>query len=163
MRFLSATVAGLAAATLACAALALPAGLLAQDMTVEGTGAYIPIEQTERSMTDGRTMVFARFGGYVTTDDPASPFHMGSQDCAATSLVSADGVLVYSSGHCASEDPEGDVYWYSFWNDGEDAGYSLTDGTGKFAGLSGGGTTTVLDMGEDGRMFIRWEGGWTRE
>lgn len=151
------------AVTAALLVLAAPSALQAQDRTVSGTGAYIPVEQTERSMADGRTMVFARFGGYVTTDDPSSPFHMGSQDCAATSLVGADGVLVYSSGHCTSEDVEGDVYWYSFWNDGENAGYTLTDGTGKFAGLSGGGSTTVLDMGEDGRMFIRWEGAWSRD
>lgn len=137
-------------------ALATPA--IGQQIATSGIGAYIPQGEVVTELPDGRSQVSVRMGGYLKTDDPEDPNDLVSQDCAATNIVGADGTLQVSGGHCAAQDPDGDMYWISFWNTLEGGEWSMVGGTGKFEGVTGGGTSTTLAAGGDGRSLIRWEG-----
>lgn len=39
--------------------------------------------------------------------------------------------------------------------------WGFTGGTGKYEGITGGGTTTTLAQMADGRTAITWDGTWT--
>ena len=39
--------------------------------------------------------------------------------------------------------------------------WGFLGGTGKFAGVTGGGATAVIGGTPDGRVVVRWQGSWT--
>ena len=53
---------------------------------------------------------------------------------------------------------DGALYHVSYFNTPEQGRYRFTGGTGKFAGVEGGGTTEFITAGPDGRLTIRYEG-----
>jgi hypothetical protein len=55
-------------------------------------------------------------------------------------------------------DKDGDAWWLSYNNKGEDRSWTVVAGTGKYAGMTGSGATKLLAITPDGRMTISWSG-----
>lgn len=134
---------------------------VAQEESATGLAAYTPVSSSATDLGDGTTAVRQTSEGYVFTDDPSSSFNLVTQDCTSTDLMAANGALVRSSGYCAGLDRDADMYWISYWNGPDGGEWHLLGGTGKFEGISGGGTSETLAAHADGSFSIRWEGTWT--
>ena len=48
--------------------------------------------------------------------------------------------------------------WIWFWNGADGGEWGIINGTGKFEGMTGGGTSVPEAADPDGRFAIRWEG-----
>lgn len=147
--------------TAACTALTLPAGAGAQqEVQTGGWAVYVPV-QGDAVVMAGRQGVNDRLKGVVIADDPSSPLHLLAQNCGGTNLYGPDGpeaAPVRTSGYCVGWDAEGDLWWMSYWNGPEGGQWTVVDGTGKFDGMEGGGTSELVHIEADGRFTIRWRG-----
>jgi hypothetical protein len=115
-------------------------------------------------LPDGRTIRRIMFSVGVTADDPASPWHLGSQDCFATYMFAADGSLIGGRGVCDFVSTEGDLWWLTLEASGDDPiRWTGLGGTGKFAGVDHSGTTVMKAEWGDGKVIGRWEGTMTRK
>ena len=65
----------------------------------------------------GRSMLRTSNSGAYVADDPESPFHLATQDCRGTVVLSASGDPVGSRGYCDCVDSDGDMFWISYSND----------------------------------------------
>lgn len=127
----------------------------AQPAESSGTAAYVPMKSQTTELPDGGTITRAQTRGYVMSDDPENPFRDSGQTCMGTSIGDV------TNGYCDAIDADGDMYWIS-WHSGPDGDtWRLIGGTGKFAGLSGGGTSTPHPPSADGQYRIDWT--WTAD
>ena len=108
-------------------------------------------------LPDGRTLQRIRASGISLADDPTSPAHLPSQDCFGTVLLARDGSREAGRGYCEHRDADGDLWWNSWTNGVDEDTWSVLGGTGKFAGMKGGGTFAFVLELPDGRSTIRWE------
>tara|TARA_Y100000588_G_scaffold380466_1_gene464387 strand:- start:166 stop:639 length:474 start_codon:yes stop_codon:yes gene_type:complete len=108
-------------------------------------------------LPDGRQLIRTSNSG-INLADGGGPFHLNTQDCRGTIVMVDGGVRNY--GYCDSVDADGDVWWLSYTNDLDSGTFQILGGTGKFAGIEGGGTTRVLGNYDDGRLVLRWDGNW---
>ena len=60
------------------------------------------------------------------------------------------------AGYCDIIDPEGNVAFLWYRNDGTIRTWGFLGGTGRFDGVAGGSTTAVLGGTADGRVVLRW-------
>jgi hypothetical protein len=140
--------------------LALPPRLLAQtEVQTGGWAVYIPSQTEMVQIPGGGQAANDRFKGVVIADDPESPLHLLAQNCAGTNLLGPEGTPVRSSGYCVGWVADGDLWWMSFWNGPVGGVWRVVNGTGKFEGMEGGGTSEVAGPPEaDGRFTLRWRG-----
>ena len=132
----------------------------AEMMKMKGQDVYIQETVSKVKLADGRTMERHTLKGFSMADDPKSPFAMINQDCAEAVVISPDG-SVSSGGYCNGVDADGHVYWVSSTGDQKGGTWSFTGGTGKFAGIKGGGTFAWSTQWSDGKAVSTWEGNWT--
>jgi hypothetical protein len=144
--------------TLALTGIFLAPAAIADDRTVGGYVAYIPDHTKEIVLPDGRKLVHTTLRGVLIEDDPKSPIHLLSQDCAGTDLIGSDGTPQQIGGACAAIDSDGDIMRISYLNTPPNGTWHYTGGTGKFAGVEGGGTSEVIALGPDGRFTLRYQG-----
>ena len=122
----------------------------AQVTETSGTAVYVPVSVETVELPDGRTLARVRSVGYVMSDDSANPFRDSGQTCTGTNVGDV------ASGYCDAIDSDGDLYWIA-WNNGPVNGsWHLIGGTGKFAGMSGGGTSTAHPASAEGQYRIDW-------
>jgi hypothetical protein len=130
------------------------------------TGGFVSGSQkvlNSIELPDGRSIRRLMFSVGVTADDPASPWHLGSQDCFATYMFAADGSLIGGRGVCDFVSPDGDIWWLTLEASGDDpVRWRSLGGTGKFAGIEHSGTTIINAEWSDGKVVGRWEGTMTR-
>ncbi len=118
---------------------------------------------SEFPQPDGRVIRRVHMSLVVTADDPASIWHLGSQDCLATYTFAADGSLIGGRGACDLVSPGGDVWWLTLEARGTDPiRWRGLGGTGRFAGVEHSGTTVAQAEWGDGKWAGRWEGTMTR-
>ncbi len=130
----------------------------AETLPVGGIVAYHPGAATEVALPDGRKLVHTTLSGVLIEDNPESPLHLLSQDCSGTDLIGSDGSPQQIGGACAGIDADGDLMRISYLNTPPDGAWQYTGGTGKFSGITGGGTSEVIATGPDGRFTLRYEG-----
>ena len=124
-----------------------------------GQASYVTVSVEEFELAGGQGAVRVHQKGSVTAE--GTPFHLGNQDCFSTAILAAEGPPTVTFGYCDSSDEDGDVWIVSFKNEADEPGtWKLIGGTGKYAGITGGGTSTV-DMQSSDRMVITWQGKWT--
>jgi len=130
---------------------------LAKDVVGSGTVTYIQTSSSSDTLTDGTTIEHFTSAAVILCDDAENSLHLAQQDVAGTNIIDAKGEVVTSTGHGSAVDRDGDimVFW---WKDGE---WGFFGGTGKYAKVKGGGTSTTLLITADGRQVITWEGKWT--
>ena len=148
-----------AAALLGVTVLAPP--VRAAEITGSGTVTYVGRHIGDRPTAGGTGLGHDHLKGVILADDPENPMHMVEHDCLAGSLLGPEGDTGDGAGYCDGIDADGDVFllWYS--NRGDDRHWSFIGGTGKWDGVSGGGTTKVVGFTPDGRIVVTWEGRWT--
>jgi hypothetical protein len=74
--------------------------------------------------------------------------------------MSPEGKPVAGSGTCDVVDLEGDT-WRIWWAGAMGGDFSMTSGSGKYAGISGGGTWKIQSIYLDGNRTNEWTGSWT--
>lgn len=122
----------------------------AQPSESSGTAVYVPVDTHTTELSDGGAITRIQTRGYVMSDDPENLFRDSGQTCMGT------GIGDVMNGYCDGIDGDGDMYWIS-WHSGPDGeSWRLIGGTGKFAGLSGGGMTTTHPPSADGQYRIDW-------
>ena len=150
-RMAKAALAGLVLAGLATAA-------VAEEHAVSGTVTYIITPLSTAPAANGGKFVQSHLKGVILSNDSSSALHLGAQDCSGTNLYDAKNMLVEGAGSCSAVDADGDIWWIWYHNTSSERRWTIIGGTGKYAGMTGSGTTTVLGASPDGRLAITWEG-----
>ena len=146
------------AAITACAVAAPWALAVADELAVSGSATYIQNWGETVMLDDGGRLERLHLKTILHDDNADSAINMNTQDCTGTAIYDADGSFVMNSGHCQATDLDGDHWsmWYHHTPEGNTWG--VIGGTGKFAGLAGGGTTVIETVHGDGRLFLTYEG-----
>jgi hypothetical protein len=148
--------------TLAILAFAFPVVLTAttahaRDCSGYNTHVLISAEVTEPAK--GHSLMTFRNHDMLVTNDPKHILNMAMGECAGTMLTTPDGKMA-GAGYCLRRDNDGDTQSIDWiWPKGAERGtWKSTGGTGKFAGLEGGGTWAQV-ASDGGKMGInRWDG-----
>lgn len=143
--------------TVACAAPAT--GSFAAEMHPNGVVFYVSPATAAAPMklANGLTIVPLHQSGIIRDDDQASPLNFSAHDCGGTLAVEPDGATS-GAGTCMATDKDGDVWWLVWTSDGKTGGtWQAISGTGKYAGLSGSGTTKFVANFPD-RSAISYSG-----
>jgi hypothetical protein len=138
----------LVASTLATMAL----GAHADTQKVEGTAYQVIIEDpTEVTLPNGtKVMVNGLNHASVVNSDGET----ASQWCQGDTIGSEDGRPAAGAGFCSIIDAQGEIMWVWFRLEGEGQGtWGVIGGTGANEGATGGGTTSVVAGGGDGRTW----------
>ena len=111
-------------------------------------------------LPDGNVLVKTMSSGFIWTNEEGIVGGNGSMDCSNFSTVGPEGDQLDGAGTCVGLDPDGDLWWS--WATGAGEGeWGLTGGTGKYAGINGGGTWKVQVQFADGKVTNEWQGTWT--
>lgn len=145
----------LAAAALAALA-AGPAAAAGEH--VSGTVTYISSHAHPVALAGGGRLLQVRSRGVLLDADPASPVNLSAQDCESTVVLGADKQPVMDSGSCVTVDKDGDTWTLWFLNRGDDRTWQVIGGTGKYAKMTGKGTTKVIGHAPDGREVLSYDG-----
>ena len=125
-----------------------------------GTITYTINHIGDRPVAGGNMLGQDHYKGVMLANDAAPPFHLAAHDCLGSMVSNASGAPLQINGVCDGIDKDGDVFWMWFHDLGETHSWSFMGGTGKYDGITGGGTTKVLGGFPD-RLVISWEGNWT--
>lgn len=117
---------------------------VAEEVKLSGTILFEVVYHDETELAGGRTLSRDHLTGMIKDKDSGSPIHNLRQDCIGAVIFDADGTnAVGGQGSCDSVDADGDVWWMTWRINAENmSDWQITGGTGKFAGVSGGGQTT---------------------
>lgn len=145
----------------AAGAISLPAA--AAEVASSGTVTYIFRHLGDRPIAGGNALGQDHLKAIILADDPTNPLNMTEHDCLGGSIIGPNGDTGNGAGYCDGIDKDGDVYFIWYRNDGADRRWGFLGGTGKFAGVDGGGTTEVVGGTPDGRVVVKWQGKWTMQ
>ncbi len=134
--------------------------LRAAEVKASGSGTYVTVTSESVPRADGTTMVRSHSKGLILENAPTGSLHLSGQDCYGADIIAAGGVLVEGWGACDAVDRDGDIWSIWYRSSGNGGSWGFLGGTGKFAGIEGGGTTETLIATADGRLAIRWQGSW---
>jgi hypothetical protein len=127
----------------------------------EGQAFYEPTVLETTELADGRVISRVSVSGFVVASNPNSPFHMVNQRCSGTNIFAVGQSEPTAFGYCEGLDRNGDMFFISWANGPGGNTWQLLGGTGKFAGISGGGTTKTVFTWADGKYVINWDATWT--
>jgi hypothetical protein len=130
----------------------------AAELKVSGTVVHVIVSVESQKLNDGRTILHVHSDkGLVEANDAKSPLHLTSRDCSGTLILDTQGNIVDGAGHCENLDKSGDGYWNTWTSAPGGNKWSVYHGTGKFEGMSGGGTSKIIANFPD-RYAITYEG-----
>ena len=144
---------------LAAAIAAASVSAVAADGKGGGTATYVMTHIGDRPVAGGNMLGQDHLKGVMLADGGTGPFHLAVHDCLSSMVAGPDGAPQQINGVCDAIDKDGDVFWMWFHNQGETHVWTFMGGTGKFDGITGGGTTKELASKPD-RLVISWEGSW---
>ena len=81
---------------------------------------------------------------------------VASQYCGGNGFPNAEGGgLANGAGFCTSVQANGDVLWIWYKiNGAEPTTWGVIGGTGEYEGATGGGTSSIVSQGGDGRSWV---------
>jgi hypothetical protein len=124
------------------------AGASAEVQKVSNTSYGVQIEApTEAKTSMGMTVMVGGLTQATAVSDDGTTF---SQWCRATFALGDDGNPIAGGGSCTIISEAGDLLFVWFGG----STWGVIGGTGEYAGATGGGTTTQVSQGADGRSFI---------
>jgi hypothetical protein len=130
----------------------------AANVKVDATVTYVTVSNDSSKLSDGRTVMRLHQKGIIRASDAKSPFNFNSQDCVGTVVVGKDGKSAQAAGYCDAIDKDGDVWWL-WWSDSAAGNpWGVISGTGKYEGMTGGGTTLTDVQLPDGSVSITVKG-----
>ena len=136
----------------------LGAAAAAEEHAVSGTVTYLITPLSTAPAANGGKFMQNQLKGVILSNDSSSALHLGAHDCSGTSLYDAKDMLVQGAGSCSAVDADGDIWWSWYHNTSTERRWTVIGGTGKYAGMTGKGTVTVLGASPDGRLVISWQG-----
>ena len=141
----------------------LAASAAAGEMKVSGKVVYFATPLSVLPLTGGKRLDRAHLKGMIVTDDASSVLNLNVQDCLGSSLndhsgSETSGPEIESIGSCTASDANGDVWSLWYRNKGDERTWTVISGTGKFEGMTGGGTTKPLAATGEGRIVIAFDG-----
>lgn len=140
--------------------IAAPASIVAKTIEISGKATYIVTDNQVTEHANGMTTTVQTSKTIINCDDESIAFHKSPQTSVGTIVQDADGNVISSTGYCFSVDADGDVM-YLWWQGGETgSAWGFMNGTGKYEGMKGGGTSEVITMAADGSQMITWQGKW---
>lgn len=148
----------LALITALTALLGLAAPATAAEVKGTGTVTYTVTVVAENNLVNGQKLRQSRMKGLILADQDNMPFNLSPQDCTNAAIIDDKGTMIEAHGTCVAVDVDGDVWWLSYEGDTDGSQWTITGGTGKYAGMTGGGTTDNLLITADGRFAIAWQG-----
>ena len=134
--------------------------LAGQKMSGSGHNANHNVSTETTKLPDGRLMMRLHDANIIMGNNPGNPFHLTSLDCFSTFIATPDGKSGTGGGYCQGLDKDGDVWWINFQGDFGGGAWAFIRGTGKFEGISGGGTYKPAAQLEGGRSISTWDGTW---
>jgi len=147
---------------LSCLLLALAgAPLHAQtEYTAKGGNAFVSEVTGSLDLPDGTTRITVHNRGFIWNDGEPVVGGNGSMDCIGSNILSAEGEPMSGAGTCEAIDLDGDIWWV-WWNGAAGGDFGFTGGTGKYTGITGGGSWMSDSQYADGKVMNKWEGSWT--
>jgi len=136
-------------------------GSFAETYQLTGRSIWTPESASSSKLADGRTVARQVLRGTAIADQPGTPLSLVSQDCMFTTVTAADGKAFQSGGYCDGLDADGDVYWAVGTATEAGGEWHYIGGTGKFEGLTGGGTYKLAETLPDGKILATWDGSGT--
>lgn len=127
----------------------------------QGQALYEPKVLETVNLEDGTVITRTSTSGFVISSDAENPFDMVNQHCSGTNVLAPGQSEPTAYGYCEGLDNDGDVFFISWATGPEGNTWRLLGGTGKFDGISGGGTSEVTNTWADGKYVIDWQGTWT--
>jgi hypothetical protein len=119
-------------------------------VAAQDSGHYYNHVTSEKKipLPNGNTAILSHFFEMTTTDNANDPMDHLAGSCSAQSIVSKDGKTLAGSGVCFSKDSDGNslTHWFKLDETGTArcphgcGSYGYLAGTGKFNGVTGGGT-----------------------
>lgn len=127
---------------------------LAERVTLSGTTYYVTVQEEDRELPGCQIMRTSSVTGFAVAQHQTYP---RNGTCFTSSIIEADGEVWNGGGYCYEVDEEGDATW--LWLKVADTGgtWGFIKGTGKYEGISGGGTSKVIKMWGDGKFQVSWE------
>lgn len=124
-----------------------------------GTTPRSVVEEDVQVLPDGRTLARNKQIGFTFDKDPNNPVHGAASTCMGSVVSEAEGGNWSGSGICEEIDSDMDVIW-SWWEGNQDGGtWGYIRGTGKFEGVTGGGTWKMpTQIFPDGRAVGSFTG-----
>jgi hypothetical protein len=126
----------------------------------EGQAFYEPTLLETVELADGRVLSRVKVSGFVIGSNEKNPFHMVNQHCSGTSILTTGQSEPTAYGYCEGVDRDGDVFFMAWTTGPAGNTWQLLGGTGKFDGISGGGTSATTQAWTDGKYVIDWDGSW---
>ena len=114
---------------------------LPKEIPFEGTSCHV-FDRTIISQGDSRVIFNIEGQGVRWSDQPDFPFGRMSVQCVGSG--SAIGDQREASGYCDAIDADGDRYVTKYGGGQGKGTWSVVTGTGKFAGMTGEGSNTVI-------------------
>lgn len=148
------------AALAALSSLVIVASAEAAEFKGAGTNVYVPANSDVNQISEEMSLLRTQSRTIILSEDSEVPFHLAPQDCSGTYILDKDQEITGGNGYCDSVDSDGDVWWMWWKLDGEKGSWGVLGGTGKYDGMTGGGTTEILSQSPDGRFALQWEGSW---
>ena len=136
------------------------ASALPEKVTVKGR--FFAVSQIVGSydLPNAGTVQRTKSSGMFATEDPENALNLNSATCIGTTVMDADGNEMSGAGYCDGVDADGDT-WILWWDDSGTGGdWGFLAGTGKFAGIEGGGTWQEDFVAADGHITNTFEGTW---
>lgn len=104
--------------------------------------------ETKTTLPNGNTAILSHFSQITVTDNANDPMDHLAGSCSGQTIVSKEGKTLSSSGICFLKDTQGNslTNWWKLDEDGTAncpdgcGNHGILSGTGKFKGLTGGGT-----------------------
>ena len=132
----------------------------------EGIGYTSVTSSTATPLADGSTLIHQTSHGFwiETTTEAGFPSEK-TADCNATMLLSAEGAPIAYRSVCTATDMDGDLFVATIGAtkpDFSDCAWTMHGGTGKYAGVSGGGQCAPAgNITKDGNNSkSTWTGEW---
>ncbi len=134
----------------------------ATDQKVSGRISALKVVTSKVKLMKGGTLTRIRIRGQVyPMISPSTAIQLHALDCNGSILTDAKGKELQSAGSCDGTKDVNDIWWIWWHNSPSGRKWGFLGGSGKYAGISGGGTTTVISRGPHGQIEMRFEGTWT--
>jgi hypothetical protein len=128
-------------------------GAWADTEQIDATGYQVVLEEgTPYTTPQGNTVLL---GGRTHISSVAADGEVSSQYCTGNAMPGEDGPPVDGAGFCTVVQANGDVLWVWYKVEGGGSNsWGVIGGTGEYEGATGGGSSSIVSLGGDGRSWV---------
>ena len=127
---------------------------MAEKFSAKGKTLYVRVSEEDRELPDGRIVRTTVDTGHFMFAD-GSPGR--SETCHTTTILQPGRTAGKGGGHCRTVDVDGDSTWSWLKINPGGNQWGYIQGTGKFEGITGEGTSKRVKRWPDGNFVVEWE------